>query len=189
MFAEHFGGAAAAQAPTPQQWWLLYGLPAAWDGRGIALVQSPLKEAGVCFKGRGNKWEAAGRTMRPGASRILVGVSEEELGIRVLARGAGHGLRSTARIQEHPCPLQQGCSSPAILGDAAQAQGGRSWLSLRILCQQQGCAVLTPDVNTTSHLPNRGSTNPTDPPVPSLRNSITMETHSPAARQSEGGHF
>lgn len=61
--------------------------------------------------------------MRPGASRILVGVGEEELGIRVLARGAGHGLRSTTGIQEHPCPLQQGCSSPAILGDAAQTQG------------------------------------------------------------------
>lgn len=53
-------------------------------------------------------------------------------------QGAGHSLRSTTGIQEHPCPLQQGCSSPAILGDAAQAQGGRSWLSLRILCQQQG---------------------------------------------------
>lgn len=53
-------------------------------------------------------------------------------------------------------------------------------------------AVLAPDVNaTTSHLLKPGNTNPTDPPVPSLRNSIAMETRSPApaARQSEGGHF
>lgn len=194
MFAERFGGAAvAAQAPTPQRWWLLFGFPAGWDGRGVALVWNPLKEVGVLLKSRGNKWEVAGRAVRPGASGILVGVSEEEPGVRVLARAGVQGTASAA-------PL--GCRSIHVLS----SKGALSLLFWVMLLKPkvEGAgsasgssassrpgAVLAPDVNTASHLPNPGSTNPTDPPVPSLRNSITMETHSPApaARQSEGGHF
>lgn len=102
------------------------------------------------------------------------------------ARAAGHNPEGTSGMQEHPCPLRRGCSFPDVLGDAAQAQGGTSQLGPRSLrwqrgwcCPLSGCQRRVP----SPKLRKRRS------PVPSLRNGIAMETHSPApaARQSGGG--
>lgn len=89
-------------------------------------------------------------------------------------------------IQEHPCPLQQGCSSPAILGDTAQAQGGRSWLSLRILCQQQGWCC--PRSGCQHHVPSPKTEEAPIPPIPPFHPCGTASPWKPTALRLPPGN-
>lgn len=101
------------------------------------------------------------------------------------ASGAAQGYRS---ICARPCKAALPLLFWVML---LQPEVERAGSASGSCASSRAGAVLALGANPRSHLPNGGNTDPTDPPVPSLRNGIAMETHSPApaARQSEGGHF
>lgn len=93
--------------------------------------------------------------MRPGASGILVGVSEEELGIHVLAQAGAQGTASGAPLRHRGIRVLSSKAAPpllfwvTLLKPKVEGAGSASGSS----ASSRAGAVLAPDVNTTSHLP------------------------------------